>query len=1135
MSRRITGRALEDLGRVFTIGAIGRLSDGELLARFLDRDGKGGEEAFAALVERHGPTVLGVCRRLLGDPHEADDAFQATFLVLARRAASLSGRDRVGNWLYGVALRVSREARRRADRRRRRERLLGDEAEVIPSAGSVAVGSDRSVEELRRLIVEELARLPDRYRGPLLLCDLEGRSRREAADRLGLAEGTLSSRLARGRDLLRGRLVRRGLAPSAVIAALGRPAAAGVPASLVRRTAEAAWIVTTRGVAAGAVPAAVSGLAGEVLRTMFFYKLTAGLAAVGLAASVAIGAAWAIGPRGGGPPVAPLAVTPVTVVEDEPGEDEDTPSTIARGVVVDEEGRPVAGAEVTVFLPVEERGTGVSDAEGQFAIAAPGRNLGGHPVVASAGDRGRLGFAVYDWQKAQDGEEEILQVILKPSREVVIRAEDGEGRPVEGATIELFANLTPIVRTRSDADGLAPVRLPADAPIAWAVGLKSGVGFDYAELGPERNRGTKAADLPGAIDLSLDGARTVKLKAVDRRGEPLEGVDFYTWLIMKAGKREVANLGGSQSFHATTGADGIATFDWIPAVTAQPIQILSRSEGYHAPDRAMIGPEAASGATITAEFLRNGTIRGRVTHADGSPAGGIEITGHGSGWGFGSSVEGQTEEDGSFEFSVEAMHNYIIGVIDEEWAAPSRAGIVVEEGQTVDGIDFTLGRGAVIRGTVTIGPDARPEPGAFVQLIESGGAMPEYLRREGDRTSRVLQLVRFARTGEQGAYRFRVGPGSFTLVGLGRGARSQTVDAVEGEEYVVDFRMERPERGPFAGRVALAADPSKGLEGLLVQAVPANQSMQGHFTLSSGEDGRFDTERYLDRLEILARNQDWSLGGILRVSGEDDEVTILVGPTASASGIALDTTGEPLANQGLHAGTEVYQGDPADSPPLITAFSPEVTTDAEGRFSIKGMVPGREYRISHYDGEYYQHIATITPVEPGQIDLGTVRVGSPRPGQEDAMSSFLRDAPDAGDEAPAIEATTLDGEPLSLEEFRGKYILVDFWATWCGPCIAEIPTMEAVFAEFGEDEQFVMLSLSIDEEIEAPRAFQADRRLPWAQGFVGEGIRSEVLDAFGVRAIPALVLIGPDGTIVARGMRGDQIREAVAKALTARE
>jgi RNA polymerase sigma factor (sigma-70 family) len=246
--------------------------DAELLHRYAaGRD----EAAFEALVRRHGPMVLGVCRRLLRCDADAEDAFQATFLVLARKAAAVRDPTAVGNWLYGVAANVARRARVR--NRRRREHELAAGSLPRPTAG---VGWPEEI----GLVDDELARLPARYRIPIVACALEGRTIREAADDLGWAPGTVATRLARGRDLLARRLGRRGVAVPAALLAVAATAAP-LPAGLVTQ-------VVRVGVAVGVVPAAVLALTNEVTRAMLFTKLkaaavallAAGLAAVAVAA-----------------------------------------------------------------------------------------------------------------------------------------------------------------------------------------------------------------------------------------------------------------------------------------------------------------------------------------------------------------------------------------------------------------------------------------------------------------------------------------------------------------------------------------------------------------------------------------------------------------------------------------------------------------------------------------------------------------------------------------------------------------------------------------------------------------------------------------------------------------------------------
>src|SRR5437660_8426754 len=205
------------------------LTDGQLLHDYLSRHE---EAALAALVRRHGPMVWGVCRRVLRSYHDAEDAFQATFLVLVRRAASITSPDLLANWLYGVAQQTALKARATTAKRRGRERQVINMPEPAATEGDLW-------HDLQPLLDQELSRLPDKYRVAIVLCDLEGKTRKEAARQLGVPEGTLSARLTRGRVMLAKRLSRQGLAVSggALAAILSQSmASAGAPASVVANT-----------------------------------------------------------------------------------------------------------------------------------------------------------------------------------------------------------------------------------------------------------------------------------------------------------------------------------------------------------------------------------------------------------------------------------------------------------------------------------------------------------------------------------------------------------------------------------------------------------------------------------------------------------------------------------------------------------------------------------------------------------------------------------------------------------------------------------------------------------------------------------------------------------------------------------
>jgi RNA polymerase sigma factor (sigma-70 family) len=239
----------------------GQHSDAQLLERFLSaRD----EAAFAALVRRHGPMVLGVCRRVLQDYHDAEDAFQAAFLVLARKAASVR-HEALGSWLYTVAYHAALAARAARARRHARERQVEEmpHPEVPPP----------EAQDWRPLLDRELHKLPEKYRAALVVCDLQGKTRKEAAQELGLAEGTVSSRLATARGMLARRLSRRGLSLSGAALAVGLAprTTAAVPGALVNSTVQAAALVAAGQMAAVATPAA--GLMKGVLKAMLLTKL----------------------------------------------------------------------------------------------------------------------------------------------------------------------------------------------------------------------------------------------------------------------------------------------------------------------------------------------------------------------------------------------------------------------------------------------------------------------------------------------------------------------------------------------------------------------------------------------------------------------------------------------------------------------------------------------------------------------------------------------------------------------------------------------------------------------------------------------------------------------------------------------
>src|SRR5437868_7393770 len=210
------------------------LKDELLLARFFQARE---EAAFAVLMERYAPLVYGVCRRVLHDASDADDAFQATFLVLVRKGGTLRDPGRLANWLYGVAYRTARKLRAKAFLRTKSERQAGE----MPTKSGLA---DMTYEELQAILDEEISQLPEKYSLPLVLCYLEGKTNAQAAAQLGWPEGSISRRLSRARELLRSRLAKRGMAMSvALIAAVfAKPSSSAVSRELLIATTRAATL-----------------------------------------------------------------------------------------------------------------------------------------------------------------------------------------------------------------------------------------------------------------------------------------------------------------------------------------------------------------------------------------------------------------------------------------------------------------------------------------------------------------------------------------------------------------------------------------------------------------------------------------------------------------------------------------------------------------------------------------------------------------------------------------------------------------------------------------------------------------------------------------------------------------------------
>ncbi len=447
------------IGTLYRLGTVGEWSDGRLLGRFLDReDAALSDTAFAAMVDRHGPMVLRVCRRILGDSPDAHDAFQATFLILVRKAGSIRDHESVGDWLFRIARRVAVRARVDADRRRRRLEALESERRLSRADADRRPPGDRPDGDD---LIAEVDRLPARYREAVVLHYFEGLSTEAAARRLGCARGTVLSRLSRARQRLRGRLERRGMGLEVSwpfgIAVDGLEWGATVPPALVQGTIRAAASLNLAGATIeSVVPATVAGLARGAARTLVVSRLraVACLLILLFAAGVSIGLVASL--RARQQPARPASPGqampgPAGAMAGKGQASQGTESVapgalVCHGVVLDPDGILYAGASIIASSPTNPKSPEVlatSGAYGRFKAAVPADLIDQAerddlPVYLAAVAPGcGPGWVKIDRQAATKG-----QVTIRLVRDDVViegRIIDLEGRGVPGLTVSRFA------------------------------------------------------------------------------------------------------------------------------------------------------------------------------------------------------------------------------------------------------------------------------------------------------------------------------------------------------------------------------------------------------------------------------------------------------------------------------------------------------------------------------------------------------------------------------------------------------------------------------------------------------------------------------------------------------------------------
>ncbi len=435
------------------IGQIEKLSGGSCEPPGTDRQllddfsARRDETAFAELVARHGPLVLRVCRRVLHHEQDAEDAFQATFLVLAQNLGSIRKREALANWLHGVAYRTAMKAKRTAARRRNHESQL---RERTPSAAASPTWND-----VQAVLDEEIQRLPKVFRSAFVLCVLEGKTIAAVAAELGCKEGTVATRVMRARQRLQLQLARRGIKLAALLAALcvAEGVAKAVPAALGQTVIRNGLLVAAGRTTAGAIPPQVAALATGVIRAMFMQK-----------AKIAVLVVLTLGLFAGGAGVLtqqllkaeekPAATQPVVKPLAEPAKPAED-SIEVTGRVLDPDGKPVAKARL--YQP--RRGSmndfsgrvgrlttrfrvGVTDAEGRFRVQLRRVSLVSRRPLQLLGAADGFGLNWVNLPKDEKPDEVTLRLV----KDQVVRGRllNTEGKPVGGVTVDILA-MTPLV------------------------------------------------------------------------------------------------------------------------------------------------------------------------------------------------------------------------------------------------------------------------------------------------------------------------------------------------------------------------------------------------------------------------------------------------------------------------------------------------------------------------------------------------------------------------------------------------------------------------------------------------------------------------------------------------------------------
>jgi len=982
MAHAAAGSIVPQIESLYEGCSVTGLTDRQLLERFTARRDAAGEAAFAALVARHGPMVLGVCHRFLGDRHHAEDAFQAVFLVLARKALSIRDPNLVGTWLYGVAIRTARKAKVRLARQRRNDE--GDKMRRSGLGSSVpgepmAPPADEAVlaREEAEALHHEIDRLPRSFRLPVVLFYFEGLTLDEAARRLRWPPGTVGSRLARARDKLRRGLTRRGVVlPAAAMAAALNPksASARVSSVLCDTTTKAA----TRFAAGQAAGEAASALAREVLRSMLLHKLRFTVLALLALAAVATGAGFlthSLAMIKDEPKRSPISRQQTTLAAKPEGASQaPAPGRMfVTGRVVDPQGKPVPNAAVMVYTrlpfepPIGSRRQGPlaisqtrCDGSGRFRIDAPRtsssrQELPGITALAS-------GYGIGWVELDPDAEQPTADVALRPEQVIRGRLFDVQGQPARGVKVSIAA-----IRRSSHGEIDGPPNSsrhsPKDLP-AWPEPATTDADGRFTVRGLGREL---------LVTLTVDDPRFAS----------------HTTRVLTDGAVDAAEFGiHSPVIKLDAGSDPKKLTIALPPAQIITGRVTYADNGKPVPHALLEVSATAKGSTglASTHFEADGEGRFRVNP---SPGDRFSLT--------------TQSPDGQPYLTVTKRIDWPKGAVEQS-------------------VDLSLPRGVVIGGKVTEEGSGKPVAGAAVRFTPYEFANTNPLSWSGP-----------SATGSDGSFRLAAPPGPGYVVTQGpsedyllreMSAKGGVYVAQPGSEpfyaHAYTFLDLKPEsagqevnvviRRGMTFKVGVVGPDHRPVQDATVfsPVIMMRPPLGGWRTFGFRirgrvRDGRFELHGLDPNTEVPVYFLDsrHDLGVTAHLSGKSaagGPVTVRLERCGTVKARLVDPAGKPVQGYRLASTEMIVTPGPSDRPRKEKAgreFANEVSlagldptryktaplSDAQGRVVFPALIPGATYRF--YDTTTNREpggpsIRKEFTVKPGEtLDLGDILIAKP--------------------------------------------------------------------------------------------------------------------------------------------------------------